>query len=245
MTKRQQVRKSILFISFLLFPITIFYLSPYLIIIAGLKGIASGSFIMFGVLLIFSLFGGRAFCGWVCPAGGLQDCCSMVSGKAAKGGWRNLIKYVIWLPWLISITLLFIMAGGIKKIDMLFATDHGISVSGLWSYIPYLAVVALFVILSLRFGKRSACHYICWMAPFMVIGNAIKNKLQYLSLHLESDKEKCIHCRLCSQKCPMSLDVFEMVQQEQLNDSECILCGECIDSCVKGVIEYRFVFHKK
>ncbi|HBF36582.1 MAG TPA: 4Fe-4S ferredoxin, partial [Firmicutes bacterium] len=168
MTKRQKVRKAILLISFLLFPITIFYLSPFLIIMAGLEGIISGSFIMFGVLLLVSFFLGRVFCGWVCPAGGLQDCCSMVSGKEVKGGWRNLIKYLIWIPWLTSIALIIITAGGIKKINMLYCTDHGISVSGLWSYIPYLVVIALFVILSLLFGKRSACHYICWMAPFMV-----------------------------------------------------------------------------
>lgn len=244
MTKRQSIRKTLLLISFILFPITIFYLSPFLIILAGLQGIVSGSFIVFGVLLIVSLFWGRAFCGWVCPAGGLQDCCSMASGKAPKGGWRNLIKYMIWIPWLTSIILVFIKTGGIKGINVLYLTDHGVSVSGLWSYIPYLAVVALFVIISLLFGKRAVCHYICWMAPFMVIGNTIKNKLRYPSLHLDSDKTKCLHCKLCNKKCPMSLNVHEMVQQETINDSECILCGECIDTCSKGAIQYRFTFRR-
>jgi ferredoxin-type protein NapH len=238
------VRKTILLLSFLLFPITIFYFSPYLIIIAGLKGIVSGSFIMFGALLIFSCFGGRAFCGWACPAGGLQDCCSMVSEKKAKGGWYNWIKYLLWTPWLASIILIFIAAGGIKRVNALYFTDHGVSVSRLLSYIPYLGVLALIVIISLACGKRSMCHYVCWMAPFMVIGSKIKNKLRYPSLHLDSDKEKCINCKLCSKQCPMSLDVHEMVQQNKLNNSECILCGECIDSCTKGAIRYRFRFHQ-
>ncbi|HBF36583.1 MAG TPA: 4Fe-4S ferredoxin, partial [Firmicutes bacterium] len=53
---------------------------------------------------------------------------------------------------------------------------------------------------------------------------------------------KCVNCKLCSKKCPMSLDVHEMVKQNKLNHSECILCGECIDSCAKGAIYYRFRF---
>lgn len=245
MMKRQKVRKAIILFSFLVFPITIFYFSPFIIVMAALRGIVAGSFILFGALLIFSFLGGRVFCGWVCPAGGLQDCCSMVSEKKAKGGRYNWIKYLIWSLWLASIVLIFITVGGIKKVNIFYLTDHGVSVSGLFSYIPYLIVLALFVTISLLFGKRAMCHYGCWMAPFMVIGSTIKNKLQYPSLHLESDKGKCVNCKLCSKKCPMSLDVYEMVQQNRLNNSECILCGECIDSCVKGAIYYRFKFHKK
>ncbi|TCL76993.1 4Fe-4S binding protein [Hydrogenispora ethanolica] len=238
--KKQTVRKTFILISFLLFPITIFYLSPYLIIQAGLKGIVSGSFVTFGSLFLGSLFWGRAFCGWVCPAGGLQECCAAAVGKKAKGGRLNWIKYLIWLPWLVSVIAVFVGAGGIKKLDLFYSTDHGVSVSGLLSYIPYLGVVALIVSLSLAFGKRSFCHYVCWMAPLMTIGSQIKNKLGYPSLHLEADGEKCVHCKLCNQKCPMSLDVHEMVRQNKLNHPECILCGECVDSCGKKAIGFRF-----
>ena len=53
---RQKVRKTLLFIAFLLFPVTCWYFSPYLIIRAASEHIMNGSFIVFMSLLIFSMF---------------------------------------------------------------------------------------------------------------------------------------------------------------------------------------------
>ncbi len=67
--KRQTVRHLILLISLLLFPLTLNYFSPYLIVVGASRGIITGSFIVFIVLLLSSLFLGRFFCGWLCPDG--------------------------------------------------------------------------------------------------------------------------------------------------------------------------------
>lgn len=240
--KRQKIRKAILFISFLLFPVTIYYFSPFLIIMAGLEGVISGSFIMFACMFAASLFFGRAFCGWVCPAGGIMESCAAVNDKRAKGGKRNWIKYFIWVPWIITIALIFISKSGAKRLDFTYQTRYGISISEPGAYIIYYIVVALFVILTFAAGRRAGCHYICWMSPFMIIGTKIKNKLKYPSLHLESDKGNCINCKLCTKKCPMSLDVDEMVREGCMENAECILCGECVDTCSRGAIRYEFKF---
>ena len=89
--KRQTIRRTIIFISFLLFPITAWYFSPYLIIMAASEHIMNGSFIVFMSLLIFSMFFGRAFCGYLCPAGGLQECVLRCNEKPAKQGWRKIL----------------------------------------------------------------------------------------------------------------------------------------------------------
>lgn len=242
--KRQKTRSAILLISFLLFPVTLYYLSPYLIIQAGLEGIISGSFIYFVLLFIGSLFFGRACCGWVCPAGGLQACAAAVNDKRFRGGKRNLIKYIIWVPWLVSIVLIFINAKGFRSIDPLYFTDHGISVAGAPGYITYFGVVGLILIMSLISGRFAFCHCICWMAPFMIIGSKIKNAFKYPSLHLEADSAKCINCKSCTRKCPMSLEVNEMVKENKMCDTECILCGQCVDSCTKGAINFKFRWNK-
>lgn len=65
--KRQNIRITLMIISFLLFPITIYYFSPYLIVMGAITGIVTGSFIIFLLQFIFSLFSGRAFCGYICP----------------------------------------------------------------------------------------------------------------------------------------------------------------------------------
>jgi ferredoxin len=38
----------------------------------------------------------------------------------------------------------------------------------------------------------------------------------------------------------MSLDANGMVQSEQMEDSECILCGNCVDGCSKDAIRFSF-----
>lgn len=238
--KRQNIRKAIIIISFLLFPITIYYFSPYLIIMGMAEGIISGSFILFTVLFFISLFFRRVYCGWICPAGGLQEICSAATNRRPKGGKRNWIKYFIWVPWITSIIILFISSSKTKQINIFYQTYHGISVSNPFVYIVYYLVVGIIVIMSFVGGKRAECHYICWMAPFMIIGTKISKFFKLPSLRLKVDKDKCINCGLCNKNCAMSLNVKEMVQKNSMENSECILCGECIDNCPKGVIKYGF-----
>jgi polyferredoxin len=236
--KRQQIRKTMLLISFLLFPVTIWYFSPYLIIMGASQGVITGSFIVFTLLFATSLFLGRGFCGWICPAAGLQEACMLIQTKPVKRG--NWIKYLIWVPWIILIGFMAFQAGGLNTIDPLFQTDHGISVTQPPSYIIFYTVVGLITILALTAGKRSACHHICWMAPFMIIGTKIRNTLRWPALHLQSEPARCAHCKKCSQDCPMSLDVEYMVRQGTMGNTECILCGNCADTCPRGVIHFTW-----
>lgn len=238
MVKRQNVRKTLVMATFLLFPVIIFYFSPYLIVVGALKGVVAGSLIMFTLQFLSALFFGRAFCGYICATGGLQECLMLANSRKVKGGKRNLIKYVLWVPWITAIILLFIRAGGFTRVVFFFHTTNGVSLSEPFTYMIYYGVILLIVILSLTVGKRAFCHYLCWMAPFMVIGAKIANWLRMPTLHLKLNTSGCIGCGKCSEKCPMSLDVKEMVQNESMKNSECILCGECIDTCPKKVIGY-------
>jgi len=242
--KRQKIRKGMLLFSMLLFPITLFYLSPYLIIQGSFAGIVTGSCLLFASLFLSSLFLGRAFCGWICPSGALQECSAQISGKPASRK-QNIIKYFIWSPWLITIIIGFITAGGIRKIDPFYMTDHGISVSNIYNYIIYFFIVGLVLVVSLVFGRRSFCHSLCWMAPFMILGNKIKSKFRYPGLHLESTVGKCVNCKLCDKNCPMSLDVSEMVNKDSMDSDECILCGKCEEVCPKKVIYMGMKYRAK
>ena len=240
MKRRQYIRKALIIISFLLFPVTIFYLSPYLIVIGAATGVIAGSMIVFILQFILSLFFGKLFCGYVCPGGGLQECLMLANNKKARGGRWNYIKYCLWLPWVISIVILFIRAGGFSEVDFLFHTTNGVSLNEPFTYIIYYGIVLLFTVLALTFGRRAFCHYACWMAPFMVIGTKMANCLKVPILHIKADKTKCVSCKRCSEKCPMSLDVVSMVGNGKMANSECILCGECVDICHKNAIRYSF-----
>ena len=53
---RQRIRKAILILVFLSFPITMNYLSPYVIIDGAMNGIINGSLVMFGLMFLSFAF---------------------------------------------------------------------------------------------------------------------------------------------------------------------------------------------
>jgi len=238
--KRQNLRRTLLLVTWLLFPIVMNFLSPYVIIDGAFQGIVSGSFILFGILFISSLFLGRLWCSWVCPAAGIQEACFTIKDKRLQGKRIDWIKWLIWLLWIAVIILGFITAGGLTRVDALHLTDTGISVDAPEKYFIYYIVTGIIFVLAVLVGKRAFCHTSCWMAPFMIIGRKIRNFLNTPALHLTADSEKCINCKKCTRSCPMSLDVNKMVQDMKMENAECILCGSCIDVCPEGVIHYAF-----
>lgn len=238
--KRQRFRKVLILISFLLFPVTMWYFSPYLIIDGSTQGIIVGSFIVFSLQFASSLFLGRGFCGWACPAAGHQETFFLACDRKARGGRLNWIKYFIWVPWIGGIVIAVVSAGGYHTIDLFWQTTYGISIAEPESYVIFYFILGLATVLALTAGRRGFCHYVCWMAPFMVIGAKIRNAAKWPALHLILDKGKCQSCLSCTKNCPMSLDVNGMVQKGSMVNSECILCGTCVDTCPQDAISYSF-----
>ncbi len=236
---RQKIRKGIILFSFLMLPAIFYYFSPYLIIMGVSEGVVSGSFIVFAVLFLSALFLGRGFCGWFCPVAGIQEASFLARDRKVNNKY-NWIRYLIWVPWIGIITYMAVNAGGLNRIDFLYQTTYGFSISDVYSLFIYLIVVILAITLSFAVGKRAFCHYVCWMSPFIIGGRKFRNLFKWPSLRLKVEKDKCIDCMTCSDNCPMSLDVNSMVKNEKMENPECILCGTCIDNCKKRVIKYSF-----
>jgi len=242
MHRRQNVRRALLLVSFLLFPVTFYYLSPYLIIMGAGERTASGSMVVFGVMALTALVLGRLFCGWVCPAGGLGEALFAVQNRKANNRF-NWTRWLVWVPWMTVVVLVTLRAGGIERVDVLYQTDHGVSLTtagGMGPYIIFYAVLALVFVLSLTEGRRGFCHHACWLAPFMMIGRGIRNALCLPAVQLSADTPACVGCHACTTACPMSLEVQAMVLSQRMESSECILCGTCVDVCPHNVIRYDF-----
>jgi ferredoxin-type protein NapH len=187
---RQRIRKALVIFAFLTFPITMNFLSPYVIIDGAANGIVNGSLIMFGLMFVSSLFLGRAWCGWVCPGSGMQEIVEPINGHPVTGPKIDWIKWVVWIPWVSLIIGMAVSAGGYRAINFLYLTESGISVAGsaerpiFFAYLIYYIVIALFIGLAIAFGRRAGCHTICWMAPFMMIGRWLRNRFGWASLRL-------------------------------------------------------------
>lgn len=239
MKRRQRVRKGFLLISFFLFPATFYYLSPVLIIEASSHGIVNGSFIMFVLLFLSGLIIGRGFCGWACPAGGCQETIFVAQNSPVKRG--DFIKWLIWVPWLATIMYFAYGAGGYSRIDFLYRTSYGLSIGNVQALIIYyLVLCVLIVIPAFLVGKRSFCHHLCWIAPFIISGRKIRNRLPLASLQLKAEPELCIQCSACTKQCPMCLEVEEMVEKDSMEQTECVLCGGCVDGCKQGAITFNW-----
>ena len=236
--KRQILRKRISFISFFLFPATFVYFSPYVIVDASARGIVCGSFFMFILLFIGSLFFGRAFCSWACGLGAAQEILSPLKKKFAIKG--RIIKWFIWIPWIISIIIVAIRQGGYQEINLIFRTTHGFSLGSIYTAIAYMSVLLVLLLAQFFVGKRSYCRHICWIAPFMILGTEIQKRLKIPSLKLVKTENSCISCKKCTKSCLMGLDVENMLKDNKLENSECILCGNCADVCNKECIKLKF-----
>lgn len=243
MKKRQKIRIGFILLSFFIFPAVFYYLSPALIIQASAEGVINGSLVLFILMFLSSLFLGRSYCGWICPAAGCQEAIFMARDKKVQKG--DYIKWLIWVPWISVIGVLAMRSGGYREIDFFYMTSYGLSVSDVQSHVIYLLVLLLLIVLpAFVFGKRSFCHHLCWMAPFMILGRKVRKVFNWASLQLQSSPEMCIHCHTCTEQCPMSLPVEDMVTQKRMENTECILCGSCVDGCKQGVVSFTWDKYK-
>jgi ferredoxin-type protein NapH len=235
---RQKIRRTIIYLSLLLFPVTLNYFSPYVSIDGAFRGIVSGSVLIFILLFLSGLFFGRAWCSWLCPVAGLSEMAMTInSGKVPVKRLKRL-RYTIFAIWFGILIAGFVLAGGIKAIDPLHMSENVISVDQPLKYIIYYMVLLALFGLSILIGKRGACHTICWMSPFLVAGTRLGRMLHLPQLRIASDSSKCIECNQCNQKCPMCVQVSTEAKTGMIKSTDCILCGECVDACPKKVLKY-------
>lgn len=236
---RQKIRRILLYTSLFLFPLTLNFFSPYVSIDGAFAGVLSGSALLFALLFLSGLFFGRAWCGWLCPAGGLAEVAQTVYAKPANVKKLRILRYCIFAVWFGVLVTGFVLAGGIKGVDPLRLTERYVSVDEPVKYIMYYLVLALIFVLDLALGRRGACHGVCWMSPFLNAGMLVGRLLHLPQMRIKAKQENCIDCKKCNVKCPMSIDVNAAVKTGSVKSFDCILCGECVDVCPKRVLSYR------
>ena len=240
-TKRQLTRRVLLIASLLLLPVTLYYFSPALSLQGAASGVASGSVLLFAGLFVSALVLGRAFCGWACPMGGLQELTALLRGRAVARRRVRWIKYLVWGPWFLLLVYFTVRAGGFHRVHFTYQTWHGVSVSDLQGLLTMLAVATVFFVPAIAAGRRASCHTLCWIAPFMIAGRALRNLAAWPSLLLRpARQEACQQCGECTSACPMSIEVSAGVKAGSLETTDCILCGSCVDACPRRVIRYSF-----
>lgn len=181
----------------------------------------------------------RAFCGWICPLGAMQEFAATI-GRRLK--WRRSLRdnavdsgirwvkivvlvVVIGMTWLTA-ELVFSpydpwatyahLGGGLEEIRSEFVVGSALLVITL--------VGSLFV-------DRLWCRYLCPLGAFL----ALVSKAG--ATRVVRDEQSCVHCHVCDRVCPMDIRVEDA---EQVTTGECITCGECVNACpVPQALQFR------
>jgi ferredoxin-type protein NapH len=236
---RQKIRRTIIFISLLLFPVTMNYFSPYVSIDGAFMGIVAGSVVVFILQFLSGIFFSRAWCSWACPVAGLSELCQTINRKPAPVRRLRIIRYSVFAVWFAVLVAGFVTAGGIRGINPLHLTERVISVDEPFKYVMYYLVLFIFFGLTIGIGRRGACHALCWMAPWMTAGTWVGKRLRLPQLRIRTNPSSCIDCQKCNQRCPMSIDVHAQVRSGEVKSLDCIICGECVDSCPHKVFKFQ------
>ena len=199
--------------------------------------------VLLGVVGV-SLVGGRAFCGWMCPIGTLQDIlagwtsrlesvlpirkreASPQSSRRSRRKARFPIplppKWDKWLRYLKYLILVLILIASVKSVypplreicPARAIFSFQLTTGLLWS------VLITFIITSML-NKRFWCKYLCPLGAALAVFNKIT------PLRIVSDDNNCTACGHCDTVCPMDI----ITVPENLRSAECIQCLECIEAC--------------
>ena len=209
-------------------------LLPYLLRGETLKTTNMMNFALLIGVLGVSLVAGRAFCGWICPLGTVQDYLARLArrlsgekryirGKKSKARfpmklpkridkWARYIKYVLLfvIMW-VSITAVYPPLHYLCPVRATFSFQ----MTGLlWSVLITFIVTSMLV-------ERFWCKYLCPLGAAL----AVFNKIAPLRMQLNNDS--CVDCGRCDTECPMDIEDVHANSR----DLECIQCLECLETC--------------
>ena len=203
-------------------------------------------FYVLGYLALIGILFGRAACGWICPFGWIQDAMYNIRAKFKFGipkwlnhfKWVSLILLVIVLPYLTAVHWFSKLCPYGALIGAIpwaaWNPIHPVldepviepGSFGLWFWIK-MAILAGFLIWFV-IAKRPFCRVVCPMGLIFSWFNRVS------LLKIEAEKSHCSNCKLCSDLCPMGLDVIN-----ELETQNCIKCLDCT-ACDRITAKFNF-----
>lgn len=220
---------------------------PFILLQSLLAGHPVRSAALLGAILVagfYAIFGGRLFCGWVCPINPITDA---ANGLRRTLGWRkaSLLRLDRRLRHIIM--LLALLGAGVsgtlswELINPVTLSLRGL-VFGLWTgAIAAAAGVFLFDFLLLGNGF---CGHVCPVGAFY----GWLGKRGKISVSAEQ-RQACNNCGDCFKVCPEPHVIAPAlrVKRSPGNDAtpaithqDCLRCGRCVEVCDREVFVYRW-----
>lgn len=215
---------------------------------------------------VFFVFIGKAFCGWVCPLGTLQEWVGRI-GRRFGIGIRRLrpddlvaarrIRPVKWLLLLGLVFALPLLAGlGVaphalgnpycdicpSRVATTLLTGNteelGLRMGDGWSF--GLGAIANTLIGFMLIGGLALRLPFCRICPLLAF-NSVFQRLSPMRLHKPALHASCASCGICSDACPMDIPEIGTQSGRKAYNEDCTLCGRCAEYCPQdGVIKLKW-----
>ena len=212
-------------------------LLPYLVTGRTLKTTNLLNFTLMIAVAGVSLVAGRAFCGWMCPLGTIQDVLvgwtRRLSGESKRPrGKQSKARVPLQIPSKIDQGLRYLKY--LVLVAVLIASTMAVfpplrdlcparAIFGFHWNTSLLAVILAGFMLTSMLVKRFSCKYLCPMGAAL----AIFNKVSFV--HIATNLEHCTNCRRCEAECPVDIPAIP----ENMRSAECVRCLECLETCAQ------------
>lgn len=183
-----------------------------------------------------ALVAGRAFCGWLCGLGAIQDFITewtrkLFGEKRHIRGRQSTSVLPMHLPAIVDRPLRY--AKYLVLVVVLIASLY-MTFPPLRDFCPVRAAFGLhmstllWITLAVFLAgsvlvERFWCKYLCPLGATLAIFNKIS------PVRLVMDNHHCNNCGRCDIEC--SMDIANV--PHQLNHPECVRCMECLNSCAR------------
>lgn len=199
----------------------------HFVVLAAVPLLAGGTIGLYATLL------GRAFCGWFCPFGTVQDIVGKLNSKKLRVSNFPWTKFIVLGVALVAayvttetVFCRFCPSGSLfAAFPYVFMNAPSPIPAGIWVHVATFLVVVFGVLLI----ERVWCRYAC---PVGAIFGSF-NRISLLSMKV--DLSSCGDCKQCLRACPMGINNVKAIG----SSTDCTRCGKCIEACHKGVIGYR------
>jgi polyferredoxin len=215
-----------------------------------------------GLFILLAALLGKAWCGWICPFGTVQDWLTFLRRRLgvreSQLPWLTRdrlkpIKYLL-LGYLLVIPLLIAHAGLHKDFGLpfcqicpakplmpLFAgTARHLALDFTNTITLVFSILSVTIAAGMLVGMFFKERFFCIFCPMLVLIHFLR---AISPLRLEKDVDGCTGCGNCQRMCPMDIrDVHEEKIQADVRSEDCLLCLTCTEACpADGVLSLRFL----
>ncbi len=197
-----------------------------------------------GILLLYGIIFGRTVCGWLCPAGLVQELLhKLPTPKLRKSSLTRVLswlKYVILAIFVIGIPLWYAFssfplpafckyicpAGTVEgAVGLLSNPANSDKLGMLGGLFTWKFLLALVTVGACIFIYRAFCRFICPLGAIY----GLFARVAVIGVRVE--EPKCVNCGKCIACCPMDI--------RTVGDHECINCGKCVQGCPTAAISIK------